>query len=141
MGIFRYEEEKRFRKQVKARDLWLLITQLQVQTGTPYIVFKDHCNRKSNHQNLGTIQCGSFSTEVVQYSNADEVPACNTAAIAVDMFVNSTTKTYDFSKLKEVAKIVTYNLDRIIDANIYPLEAAEESTTRHRAIGEFKFDK
>ncbi|XP_032678257.1 ribonucleoside-diphosphate reductase large subunit-like [Odontomachus brunneus] len=130
----RYEKEKRYRKQVKARDLWLFITQLQVQTGTPYIVYKDHCNRKSNHQNLGTIQCGSFSTEIIQYSSSDEVPACNTAAIAVDMFVNSTTKTYDFSKLKEVTKIVTYNLDKMIDANLYPLEEAAWSS-RHRAIG------
>lgn len=117
--------------------MWLLITQLQVQTGTLYIVYKDHCNRKTNHQNLGTIQCGSFSTEVVQYSNSDEVAACNTAAIAVDMFVNFTMRTYDFSKLKEIAKIVTCNLDKIIDANLYPLEEAALSSGRHRAIGKF----
>lgn len=100
-------------------------------------MYKDHCNRKSNHQNLGTIQCGSYSTEIIQYSSFEEVAACNTAAIAVDMFVNSTTKTYDFSKLKEVVKIVTNNLDKMIDANSYYLEEAELSSVRHRAIGEF----
>ncbi|EFN83694.1 Ribonucleoside-diphosphate reductase large subunit [Harpegnathos saltator] len=131
----RYEEENRYRKQVKARDLWVFITQLQIQTGTPYIVYKDHCNLKSNQQNLGTINCGSFSTEVIQYSASDEIAACHLATIAVDMFVNSTTKTYDFSKLKKVVKIVTYNLDKMIDVNLYPLEEVTFSAYRQRAIG------
>jgi ribonucleoside-diphosphate reductase subunit M1 len=133
--FFRYEKEGRSRKQVKARDLWLLITQLQSETGTPYIVYKDHCNHKSNHQNIGTIKCGGFSTEVVQYSSSDEVAVCNTASIAVNMFVNSTKKIFDFYKLKEVAKVITYNLDKMIDVNCYPLPEAQLSSHRHRSIG------
>lgn len=131
----RYEKEGRSRKQIKARDLWLLITQIQYETGTPYIVFKDHCNRKSNHQNLGTIKCSSFSTEIVQYSSSDEIAMCNTASIAVNMFVNSTKRTFDFYKLKEIAKIVTYNLDKMIDANFYPLSETKLSCEKQRSIG------
>ncbi|XP_071627487.1 ribonucleoside-diphosphate reductase large subunit-like isoform X2 [Temnothorax longispinosus] len=131
----RYEKEGRFRRQVKARELWLLITQIQFETGVPYIVYKDHCNRKTNHQNLGTIKCGSFSTEIVQYSSSDEVATCNTASIAVNMFVNSTKRTFDFYKLKEVVKIVTHNLDKMIDVNFYPLPEAKLSSNKHRSIG------
>lgn len=98
-------------------------------------MYKDHCNRKSNHQNLGTVKCGSFSTEVVQYSSSDEVAMCNTASIAVNMFVNSTKRTFDFYKLKEVAKIVTYNLDKMIDVNFYPLPETKASCDKHRSIG------
>ncbi|EZA49040.1 ribonucleoside-diphosphate reductase large subunit isoform X1 [Ooceraea biroi] len=130
----KYETEGRSRKQVKARDLWLFITQLQVETGTPYIVYKDHCNRKSNHRNLGTIKCSGFSTDVVQYSSSDEVAVCNTASIAVNMFVNSSKKIFDFEKLKEVTKVITYNLDKMFDVNFYPVPEAE-SSSRHRSIG------
>ncbi|XP_050447933.1 ribonucleoside-diphosphate reductase large subunit-like [Cataglyphis hispanica] len=129
------ELEKRFRKQIKARDLWNLIIQTQVETGTPYIVFKDHCNRKTNHQHLGTIQCSSFSTEIVQYSDSNEIAMCNTASIAVNMFVDSTKKTFNFNKLKKIVKIVTYNLDKMIDNNLYPLPEIKLSCERHRAIG------
>lgn len=131
----RYEKEGRSRRQVKARELWLLITQIQFETGVPYIIYKDHCNRKSNHRNLGTIKCSSFSTEIVQYSSSDEVAMCNTASIAVNMFVNSTKKTFDFYKLKEIVKIVTYNLDKMIDVNFYPLPEAKLSCDKHRSIG------
>lgn len=131
----RYEKEGRSRRQVKARDLWLLITQIQFETGVPYILYKDQCNRKSNHQNLGTIKCGSFSTEVVQYSSTKKVAMCNTASIAVNMFVNSTKRTFDFYKLKEVAKVVTYNLDRMIDVNFYPLPEVKLSCDRAIGIG------
>ncbi|XP_011632171.1 ribonucleoside-diphosphate reductase large subunit-like [Pogonomyrmex barbatus] len=131
----RYEKEDRSRRQVKARDLWFLITQIQFETGVPYIVYKDHCNRKSNHQNLGTIKCSSFSTEIVQYSNSNEVALCNTASIAVNMFVNSIKRTFDFYKLKEVTKILTYNLDKMIDVNFYPLPEAKVSVNKHRSIG------
>ncbi|XP_012521526.1 ribonucleoside-diphosphate reductase large subunit isoform X1 [Monomorium pharaonis] len=131
----KYEKEGRSRKQVKARDLWLLIIQIQYETGVPYIVYKDHCNRKSNHQNLGTIKCSSFSTEVVQYSSSNEVAMCNMASIAVNMFVNSTKRTFDFYKLKEVAKIVTYNLDKMINVNFYPLPETKLSCDKHRSIG------
>ncbi|XP_018403326.1 PREDICTED: ribonucleoside-diphosphate reductase large subunit-like [Cyphomyrmex costatus] len=130
-----YEKQGRFRRQVKARDLWLLITQIQFETGVPYIVYKDHCNYKSNHQHLGAIKCSSFSTEVVQYSSSDEVAMCNTASIAVNMFVNSTKRVFDFYKLKEIAKIVTYNLDKMIDVNFYPLPETKSSCDKHRSIG------
>ncbi|KYN30981.1 Ribonucleoside-diphosphate reductase large subunit, partial [Trachymyrmex septentrionalis] len=131
----KYEQEGRFRRQVKARELWLLIIQIQCETGVPYIVFKDHCNYKSNHQHLGTIKCSSFSTEVVQYSSSDEIAMCNTASIAVNMFVNSTKKVFDFYKLKEIVKIVTHNLDKMIDINVYPLPEAKLSCDKHRSIG------
>jgi len=115
--------------------LWLLITQLQAETGTPYIVYKDHCNHKSNHQNIGTVKCGGFSTEIVQYSSSDEVAVCNTASIALDMFVNSTNQMFNFCELKDVVKIITYNLDKMIDVNYYPLSEAQLSSHRHRSIG------
>ncbi|KAL0109969.1 hypothetical protein PUN28_013542 [Cardiocondyla obscurior] len=131
----RYEKEKRFRKQVKARDLWGLIMQIQLETDVPFIVYKDHCNRKSNHQNLGTIKCGGFSTEIIQYSDSNEVATCNTASIAVNMFVNSTKRTFDFDKLKEISKIVTYNLDKMIDINYYPMSETKVSSDKHRSVG------
>ncbi|XP_072752077.1 ribonucleoside-diphosphate reductase large subunit-like [Anoplolepis gracilipes] len=131
----RYEKEGRFRKQIKARDLWLLIIQTQFETGTPYIVYKDHCNHKTNHQNLGTIKCSSFSTEIIHYSSSDEIAMCNTASIAVNMFVDSTKRTFDFNKLKETVKIVTNNLDKMIEVNFYPLPETKLSCEKHRAIG------
>nr|XP_012220225.1 PREDICTED: ribonucleoside-diphosphate reductase large subunit-like [Linepithema humile] len=135
----RYEKEGRYRKQVKAKDLWDLIIQIQLDSSirgkVPYIIYKDHCNRKSNHQHLGTIKCSGFSPEIVQYSSSDEIAVCNTASIAVNMFVNSTKKAFDFCKLKEVVKIVTYNLDKMIDKNFYPLHEAKVSSHKHRSIG------
>lgn len=147
---FRYEKEGRYRKQVKAKDLWDLIIQKQLAFGfheygvapfTPYpsIIYKDHCNRKSNHQHLGTIKCSGFSPEIVQYSSSDEIAVCNTASIAVNMFVDSTKKTFDFHKFKEVVKIITYNLDKMIDNNFYPLHEAEVSCRKHRPIGKHIF--
>ncbi|XP_020286644.1 ribonucleoside-diphosphate reductase large subunit-like [Pseudomyrmex gracilis] len=131
----RYEKEERCRKQVKARELWILIVQMQIETGTPYIIYKDQCNGKSNHQSLGTIKCAGLSPEIVAYSSSNEIAVCNTASIAVNMFVNSTEKTFDFYKLKEVAKVITRNLDKIIDANSCPLQEASLSCYKHRAIG------
>ena len=107
----------------------------QVETGTPYMLYKDACNRKSNQQNLGTIRSSNLCTEIVQYSSPDEVAVCNLASIAVNMFVNTNKKTYDFKKLKEITKIVTRNLDTIIDLNYYPIEQAEKSNFKHRPIG------
>lgn len=107
----------------------------QVETGTPYMLYKDACNRKSNQQNLGTIRSSNLCTEIVQYSSPDEVAVCNLASIAVNMFVNPSKKTYDFVKLKEVAKVATRNLDKIIDLNYYPIKEAERSNFRHRPIG------
>ena len=131
----RYEAEGRFIRQVKAQDLWFAIIESQVETGTPYMLYKDACNRKSNQQNLGTIRCSNLCTEIVQYSSKDEVAVCNLASIALNMFVKQNRKEYDFHKLKEVTKIVTRNLNKIIDVNYYPVEEAKRSNFRHRPIG------
>ncbi|XP_031838771.1 ribonucleoside diphosphate reductase large subunit [Nomia melanderi] len=131
----RYESEKRYKRQIPARDLWTAILVAQVETGTPYMLYKDHCNRKSNQQNVGTIKCSNLCTEVVQYSSPSEVAVCNLASIAVNMFVNSATKSFDFEKLRNVTKIVTRNLDNVIDINYYPIPEAKTSNMRHRPIG------
>lgn len=117
--------------------MWTAIITAQVETGTPYMLYKDHCNRKSNQQNLGTIRSSNLCTEIVQYSSADEVAVCNLASIAVNMFVGQDRKTYDFVKLKEVTKVVTRNLNQIIDLNYYPIKETERSNQRHRPIGAF----
>lgn len=131
----KYETEGKFKRQMKARDIWTAILISQVETGTPYMLYKDHCNRKSNQQNIGTIKCSNLCTEIVEYSSPDEIAVCNLASIAVNMFVNSSSRTFDFIKLKEIAKIVTKNLDNIIDNNYYPVPEAERSNLRHRPIG------
>lgn len=138
---FRYEEEKRYKRQIVARDLWTAILKAQVETGTPFMLYKDHCNRKSNQQNLGTIKSSNLCTEIIQYSSPDEVAVCNLASIAVNMFVDAETKSYDFLKLKEIVKIVAKNLDKIIDLNHYPLVEAEKSNLSHRPIGNLIFSK
>merc|ERR1712223_306975 len=109
----RYEAEGKYRKKVKAQDLWKAIVESQIETGTPYMLYKDACNRKTNHQNLGTIKCSNLCTEIVEYSSPDEVAVCNLASIAVNMYVNPD-KTFDFEKLKNVSKTVTKNLNKII---------------------------
>lgn len=128
-----YETQKKFRRQVKARTLWFAILQSQVETGTPYMVYKDACNRKSNQQNLGTIKCSNLCTEIVEYSSPDEVAVCNLASIALCQFVNN--GIFDFKKLNEVTKVITRNLDKIIDVNYYPIPQAKLSNQRHRPIG------
>lgn len=129
----RYEAEGKYMKQVNAQDLWFAIIESQVETGTPYLLYKDACNRKSNQQNVGTIRCSNLCTEIVEYSSKDEVAVCNLASIAVNMFVKD--KVYDFAKLKEVTKTVTKNLNKIIDINYYPIPEARKSNMRHRPIG------
>ncbi|XP_014488754.1 PREDICTED: ribonucleoside-diphosphate reductase large subunit [Dinoponera quadriceps] len=131
----RYEKEGRYKKQVEARAVWLAILRSQVETGTPYMLYKDHCNRKSNHQHLGTIKCSNLCTEVIEYSSPEEVAVCNLASIAVNMFVNTNDKTFDFAKLKTVAKIIARNLDKVIDVNFYPIPETKRSNQRHRPIG------
>merc|ERR1711892_1469645 len=131
----KYESEGKFRKQVKAQDVWSAIIDSQIETGTPYMLYKDACNRKSNQQNLGTIKCSNLCTEIVEYSSPDEVAVCNLASIAVNQFVNASTKTYDFKRLKEVTKVVTRNLNKIINVNYYPVPEARKSNMRHRPIG------
>lgn len=132
-----YEAEGRFLRQVKAQDLWFAIIESQVETGTPYMLYKDACNGKSNQQNVGTIRCSNLCTEIVEYSNKDEVAVCNLASIALNMFVtsNNGNKEYDFKKLKEVTKTVTKNLNKIIEVNFYPIPEARRSNMRHRPIG------
>lgn len=129
-----YEVEGRGRKTIKAQQLWYAIIEAQIETGTPYMLYKDHCNRKSNQQNLGTIKCSNLCTEIVEYCSKDEVAVCNLASIALNMYVKPN-KTYDFSKLSEVTKVVVRNLNKIIDVNYYPVEEARKSNMRHRPIG------
>ncbi|XP_043525220.1 ribonucleoside-diphosphate reductase large subunit [Frieseomelitta varia] len=131
----RYENEKRYKRQIQARDLWTSILVAQVETGTPYMLYKDHCNRKSNHQNIGTIKSSNLCTEIVQFSSPDEIAVCNLASVAVNMFVNPVNRTFDFQKLLQVTKIITCNLDKIIDVNYYPVPQAKTSNFRHRPIG------
>eukprot|EP00118_Oscarella_pearsei_P025053 m.307390 g.307390 ORF g.307390 m.307390 type:complete len:833 (+) comp42226_c0_seq1:47-2545(+) len=130
----RYEREGRSRKVVEAQKLWFAILESQIETGTPYILYKDACNRKSNQQNVGTIKCSNLCTEVVEYSSPDEVAVCNLASIALPRYL-TTDKKFDFEKLAEVTKVITKNLDKIIDINYYPLPEAKRSNLRHRPIG------
>merc|ERR1712112_373158 len=136
----KYEKEGRARKTVKAQKLWYAIIESQIETGTPYMLYKDACNRKSNQQNLGTIKCSNLCTEIVEYSAPDEVAVCNLASIAVNMFVvkddeKKGAPTYNFEGLKHVAKVATKNLNKIIDVNYYPVQEARNSNMRHRPIG------
>ncbi|CAI2164025.1 5729_t:CDS:2, partial [Funneliformis geosporum] len=129
-----YERQGLARKRVKAQKIWTAILESQIETGTPYMLYKDSCNRKSNQQNLGTIKCSNLCTEIVEYSSPDEVAVCNLASIALSMFVDNR-KSYDFKRLHEVTKVITRNLNKIIDINYYPVEEARRSNFRHRPIG------
>lgn len=128
------ESEGRGRKSVKAQQLWFRILESQMETGTPYMLFKDAANRKSNQQNLGTIHCSNLCTEIIEYTDAKEVAVCNLASIGLPRFVLSKDE-YDFSGLYEVTKVVTRNLNKVIDRNYYPVEEARVSNMRHRPIG------
>merc|ERR1719414_1363508 len=130
-----YEKQGKFKKQIKAQALWYAVIESQIETGTPYMLYKDACNSKSNQQNLGTIKCSNLCTEIVEYSSKDEVAVCNLASIAVNQFVDVAKRTFDFKRLKEIAKVVTRNLNKIIDANFYPVPEARKSNMRHRPIG------
>jgi len=133
-----YEDEKREKAKINARDLWFKIMDSQMETGTPYLLYKDACNKKSNQQNLGVIKSSNLCTEIVQYSDHTETAVCNLASIALNRFVKTDPNVapcYDFETLHEVTKIVTYNLNRIIDINYYPTEKTKKSNMRHRPIG------
>ncbi|KAL4230526.1 Ribonucleoside-diphosphate reductase large subunit [Mactra antiquata] len=130
----RYEREGKGRKTIKAQQLWYAIIEAQTETGTPYMLYKDHCNRKSNQQNLGTIKCSNLCTEIVEYSSKDEVAVCNLASIALNMYVRPD-KTFDFDRLTEVTKVIVRNLNKIIEVNYYPVVEARNSNMRHRPIG------
>merc|ERR1712014_220782 len=107
----------------------------QMETGTPYMLYKDHANRKSNQQNLGTIHCSNLCTEIIEYTSPDEVAVCNLASIALPAFVQSAERTYDFQRLYEVTKVATKNLNKVIDRNYYPVPQARNSNMKHRPIG------
>jgi len=129
----RYEAEGKARKTVKAQDLWFAILDAQIETGTPYLLYKDSANRKSNQQNLGTIKSSNLCTEIMEYTSADEVAVCNLASLALPRYVID--GKFDHKKLYEITYEVTKNLNRIIDQNYYPLEEARNSNLRHRPIG------
>jgi ribonucleotide reductase alpha subunit len=131
----KYESEGKARKTVNARDLWFKILDAQMETGTPYILYKDAANRKTNQQNLGTIKSSNLCCEIMEYSDANETAVCNLASIALPVFVNEKTKQFDYEKLHEVAKVVTNNLNRVIDINFYPTEKTKRSNLKHRPIG------
>jgi ribonucleoside-diphosphate reductase alpha subunit len=130
-----YEKEKKYRKQVKARDLFNHIMKCQIETGALYFLYKDHVNRKSNQKNIGAIRCSNLCAEIVEYTDENEIAVCNLASICLPRFINRETKEYDFEKLKEVARVITRNLNKIIDQNFYPVEQARYSNLRHRPIG------
>lgn len=126
----RYEKEGRARQTIKAQTLWFAILDSQVETGTPYMLFKDHCNSKSNQKNLGTIRCSNLCTEIVEFTAPDEAAVCNLASISMSKLVSPKTEeqagSFDFDKLREVSMVVTRNLNKIIDRNYYPIPEARK---------------
>src|ERR1700735_4910901 len=129
----KYEKEGRARKVVKAQELWFAILDSQVETGTPYLLYKDAANGKSNQQNLGTIKSSNLCTEIIEYTSANEVAVCNLASLALPRYIQN--GIFDHDKLYEVTYQVTLNLNKIIDNNYYPVVEAEYSNLRHRPIG------
>ena len=129
-----YEKEGKGRKTIKAQDLWFKILESQIETGTPYMLYKDAANAKSNQQNLGTIKSSNLCTEIIEYTAPDEIAVCNLASLALPKYV-SEDKSFDHNKLFEVTYQATVNLNRIIDENYYPVEDARRSNMRHRPIG------
>lgn len=131
----KYESEGRGKKTMAARDLWFQALDAQMETGTPYILYKDACNAKSNQKNLGVIKSSNLCTEIVEYSDSNETAVCNLASIGLPMFVDSDKKVFDFDLLHKVTTIVTRNLNKVIDVNFYPTEKTRLSNLRHRPIG------
>ena len=130
----KYEKEGKGRKTIKAQELWFKILESQIETGTPYMLYKDSANKKSNQQNLGVIKSSNLCTEIIEYTSPDEVAVCNLASIALPKYV-SEDKKFDYQKLFEVTYQATLNLNKIIDGNYYPIKEAENSNLRHRPIG------
>ena len=128
-----YEEEGRARKTIKAQELWFAILEAQIETGTPYLLYKDAANGKSNQQNLGTIKSSNLCTEIIEYTSPDEIAVCNLASLALPRYVIN--GKFDHDKLYEVTYEATKNLNKIIDYNYYPVEEARNSNMRHRPIG------
>ena len=133
-----YEREGRYVKQVNAQDIWFKILESQIETGTPYLVYKDAANEKSNQKNLGTIKSSNLCSEIIEYSSPDEIAVCNLASICLPSFVarsSDDVPIFDFEKLHEVVGIITKNLNKVIDINYYPVPKARTSNLRHRPIG------
>jgi len=130
-----YEKHNKYRKQMPAREVWNKILDSQIETGTPYMLYKDACNRKSNQQNLGTIKSSNLCTEIIEYTAKDEVAVCNLASVALPKFVDVENRTFDFKGLADITRIMTRNLNKVIDVNFYPVKEAENSNMRHRPIG------
>ena len=128
-----YEKQGKAKKTIPARDLWNAILEAQIETGNPYMLYKDAANEKSNQKNLGTIRCSNLCTEIIEYSDENETAVCNLASISLPRFVEG--KKFNFDKLLEVTQIITRNLNKIIDNNYYPLEETKRSNFRHRPIG------
>tara|TARA_Y100000389_G_scaffold149388_1_gene148718 strand:- start:11582 stop:13828 length:2247 start_codon:yes stop_codon:yes gene_type:complete len=128
-----YEEEGRANEVVLAADIWKAIIKSQSETGTPYMLYKDACNKKSNQKNLGTIKSSNLCSEIIEYSDKDETAVCNLASISLPACVNG--GTFDYQKLHSISKTLTYNLNKVIDRNFYPTENAKRSNFRHRPIG------
>jgi ribonucleotide reductase alpha subunit len=131
----KYESEGKIRKSVNARDLWFKVLDAQMETGTPYLLYKDAANSKSNQQNLGTIKSSNLCCEIIEYSDDKETAVCNLASIGLPTFVNQETKEFDYNKLHDVTKVVTNNLNKVIDINYYPTEKTKRSNMKHRPIG------
>ena len=134
----KYEKENKAKRVVKARLLWTEILKSQIETGTPYILFKDSCNRKSNQNNLGTIKSSNLCAEIIEYSDDKEQAVCNLASIALPKYIEKNKekkKFFNFEKLKEVVSQITFNLNRVIDVSFYPTEASKTSNFKHRPIG------
>ncbi len=134
----KYEREGKVRKTIKAQDLWFAIMESQIETGTPYMLYKDHANKKSNQKNLGTIKSSNLCTEIIEYTAPDEVAVCNLASISLPKFIEQGQDGFlrlDHQKLYEITKVVAKNLNKIIDLNYYPVIEAERSNKRHRPIG------
>ena len=129
-----YENENKFIKQIKARELWFKILDSQMETGTPYLLYKDAANQKSNQKNLGVIKSSNLCTEIIEYSDETQSAVCNLASIGLSKFVNKD-KSFDYEKLHEITKIITDNLNKIIDINFYPTEKTKKSNYLHRPIG------
>jgi ribonucleoside-diphosphate reductase alpha subunit len=130
-----YENSGKSRKTLNARDLWFKILDAQMETGTPYLLYKDASNKKSNQQNLGTIKSSNLCTEIVQYSDDKETAVCNLASIALPTFINEETKQFDYEKLHKITKVVINNLNKLIDVNFYPTPKTEISNKKHRPVG------
>ena len=130
----KYELQQKWKQQINANELWYKIIESQIETGTPYICYKDACNQKSNQKNLGTIKSSNLCTEIIEYSSPTESAVCNLSSIGLPRFINNS-KEFDFTMLSKVVKVIVKNLNNIIDINFYPIKEAEFSNRRHRPIG------